>query len=932
MMLKDEINSLTNVNMLYKFLENSKCGFLLEQLIRMPDIQIYFKKVILKTIEKMEIISSYKKIDLSVVKKFQELNNYVIVQKKKLGKKFNLEKVCRDTINSQMSVQSINCSIFDFESEDNDIRRESYSQEMNEFKIKNLADVNFNIFKERAEEAKDGNKTILFEYYKGLINEIKSSNNPELFGNGNLMDNLINTKMESFILPLYYKDFIELKSFVEQLIEDIMINLHLLPNSIKYICKIISILIKKKFNNITKIQENAFISKFIIGKLLIPIISNPSRNAFISNFIISGNTINNIKILNIIIKQIFSGKLFLNVKAQAEYTPFNWVLIDNMDKILKFFENSVNVNLPNFIEKCINEELPNDYSYDYFKENKEEIYASISVCFTIDNLFNLIWGLDKCKDILELKNPKINKLKRVLAKLKTEEAIKEMREVDSSKKISSKDKIKKNEKNMDNELEPEIKYYYLYIDHIIEDKYNNLFSINNNIANFYINIKNLEKSKVLDENNKNIIKVKNYLCSSLGNYRLLNISDFNIGDYLNTKKLLNEIKSYMSLPNFILNNNTIPSIWYINSILEYLDKIPQDYKENDYQKLFAELTQDINKSINSLDFGILILFRNKLKFIDKINDYYDNIKELFNNIIFNENVKNIVENAFIPIDVMFIYTKKEKQFTLTKSKLKETDFKNKIIYEVPRKHLTSFKTIEGFARYFPNLLLYGNQKSIEIIKELSINQKINEYLQYIEERIAQLIVKYENLYMDKIKDYIMNKIYPKIYPSETSKKDDKFFEKAKTLSWVEPNMFLNKDYIFDIMMPDILKEFNQINILSNPFKKLSSVKKIMGYIDKLIKFNEGIDKEIGQEDITPVFNYVFIKACPYQISTNIEFVKAFLENNGLFENSIANFESMIDIVINSTAESFNLTEEEFKQKCEKENAYNDFYNDYGIIN
>ena len=63
----------------------------------------------------------------------------------------------------------------------------------------------------------------------------------------------------------------------------------------------------------------------------------------------------------------------------------------------------------------------------------------------------------------------------------------------------------------------------------------------------------------------------------------------------------------MALPNFILSNKTIPSTWYINSILDYLNKIPDDYKENDYKKLFDELSQNLNDSINKLNFEILIL-------------------------------------------------------------------------------------------------------------------------------------------------------------------------------------------------------------------------------------------------------------------------------------------------------------------------------------
>jgi hypothetical protein len=50
LMLKDEINKLENINQVDNFLENTKCGYLLEQIQKIPDIQIYFKNVILKTV------------------------------------------------------------------------------------------------------------------------------------------------------------------------------------------------------------------------------------------------------------------------------------------------------------------------------------------------------------------------------------------------------------------------------------------------------------------------------------------------------------------------------------------------------------------------------------------------------------------------------------------------------------------------------------------------------------------------------------------------------------------------------------------------------------------------------------------------------------------------------------------------------------------
>ena len=45
MMLKDEIDQLKNVSEITFFLQETKVSYLLEQMIKMPDVQIYFKKI-----------------------------------------------------------------------------------------------------------------------------------------------------------------------------------------------------------------------------------------------------------------------------------------------------------------------------------------------------------------------------------------------------------------------------------------------------------------------------------------------------------------------------------------------------------------------------------------------------------------------------------------------------------------------------------------------------------------------------------------------------------------------------------------------------------------------------------------------------------------------------------------------------------------------
>ena len=73
-MLKKEIDELENINQLENFLENTKCGFLLEELQKVPEIQIYFKKVIIKTVEKLERECSFREINFNISEILKEFN------------------------------------------------------------------------------------------------------------------------------------------------------------------------------------------------------------------------------------------------------------------------------------------------------------------------------------------------------------------------------------------------------------------------------------------------------------------------------------------------------------------------------------------------------------------------------------------------------------------------------------------------------------------------------------------------------------------------------------------------------------------------------------------------------------------------------------------------------------------------------------------
>jgi hypothetical protein len=244
------------------------------------------------------------------------------------------------------------------------------------------------------------------------------------------------------------------------------------------------------------------------------------------------------------------------------------------------------------------------------------------------------------------------------------------------------------------------------------------------------------------------------------------------------------------------------------------------------------------------------------------------------------------------------------------------DEQNKILNKINSSKICSVCRVSGT---YPNIVYFIHDPICKYLAD-KINKKLKKYFEIIKEKVIKTEIKdakkYDSLYKNKITDYIMNKIYEKIYPPEPDDKDFQVFKKSMQLSWVEPKLIIEKqDYYFDNILPDILNQFRSVKKSKTPYKKLNCLENILIYISNLIQFNLGIDKKPGQDDVTPVLNYAFIKAHPFGIYTDIEYIKLFLEDYGSSEFSLTNFESMLEYVLNINHETFNLSEEEFNKKC-----------------
>ena len=95
----------------------------------------------------------------------------------------------------------------------------------------------------------------------------------------------------------------------------------------------------------------------------------------------------------------------------------------------------------------------------------------------------------------------------------------------------------------------------------------------------------------------------------------------------------------------------------------------------------------------------------------------------------------------------------------------------------------------------------------------------------------------------------------------------------------------------------------QIDIAKTPYEKLERVKTIFKYIESLIKFNEGEDKEIGAEEIDPVLIYILIKAHPLRIYTDVEFIRIFIEKKRN-ESMLTRVANIYNSLVNYSIENF----------------------------
>ena len=974
---KKEISELNSENDLQIFLENTPCGCLLEQLINKIDIKSYFNNLLKDIMENIELKCSDKKIIFSI----EEIEKHINLRKQRTQKEkgsANKNQEDDDAIYMKNWNEEPEFDIMNYFSRTTSLMEENNTDEAaiqtlfgkessKVFSEKYSPELRTKDFLEKIKSSKDQRYT---DYLNNQLKYCKEKD--DYFSNNVMMNRVFKSNISQKILNEYQLNFMKVVIIIKDIFNKLLTDLHLLPYSIKCLCKIILILIRKRFPNISACEENAFVAKFFFCKIFAPIFRDPGTGALINNFIISNITLHNLKQMTLFILQLVSGRLYREGGSHSDYTPFNWFFLEEMPLVFKFFENLTKVELPKFIDDYINDKLPEDYVYNYFKENPEEYIFHRSICFNIYDIKCIIDNIQKNKDII-FKGEENIRLFKTFEKLSNKNNMSLLNKlVDNQNKELDIEVDKNNEDNLNystsltnNAKEEIIKStsdennnkntktgffsfgkkkkekveepkpndvvrYFLISDLLINDKCKNIF--NSKMTTYHYSLKELKECKNKDDIAKNqIIKIKNFLSSLLCNYRQLVKTDFDEGTTDKILDILRELRSYMKSSNFVIDGS-IPSEWYVNSLIKYLKNLPPNIAINEYEILFKEMEEDLNQNLNDLDFETLSICLNKIKFVQKGILFYQDAKQSLIDILLNKKVINIVEKDPIKVELSFKYDQKKKRL-----KIKPLGIKEKQIYLLDNADYTKkglervCSSVKDFCKHFPNLVDLQSKHSLEAdVFDLQLKLDIPGQLQIYFENVKDYLSKVKkitdvnsfNLINEKIYDYTMSKIYNKIFPNEPSNEDIKIYQNCIRLNWVEPKHFIpgKKNYVYDSFLPDAILNFDFLHSEKSPRKKIMRMINIFNSISNLVKFNNEGNTQLGVDDMMPILNYTLIKAQPKYIFSLSKFMEIYLGDlkKKKEDNHLMQLRGICENMITINNESLNdVTEEEYNRRCEE---------------
>ena len=942
--LQHEIKSLTCANKPSEFLKDSINKYILNTLAKNQDIKTFFGKVIIGLIDLMEGQEEPKELIFGS----QELHEVVLKQKNTKNKKGDKDKGAhqneriigankigknvvpppqdppKGSIFSMKDPAKIESSFGSGETADT-ITTPSTVLDKDTFFRVYIPDLTKSDLREKYEKAKD---PAIKDYIDKQINLInKQSGSENIFANSGFLEQVFKCQDSTEVLELYQFNFSVVIELVNKLFVELFKKVSAVPNSIRYVCKIISMLVKKKFPNILQVELNAFVSEFLVKQIIQPLFVYPELTCLMNCKFISKITKGNMVFIGDIVQKLLSADFFTS-KDDPSKTIFNWYFIDQMPEVVKFFDKLIDIDLPISLENIIQNDLSGnkdifdieEFVFDYFKQYPEEQIFYHNICYSANQLSTIIEIMKKNKDLM-LKVPK--------SETKDDKPSKDYVFFKKAfEKLIEKSHLDNIQKVIDLDKNENTRTFCL----ITEKFYGSKLKAISKLKTQHFAIPEIPSPKDDTERTmNNVIRVKNSLSEILYNIHNIPKRDFfgyKIANMENFSNALTEISKI----NYYNLDNSVQTEWYILTFRSLINKVPEEYKSNNYSKLFTELTQALKQSINQMDYDTMSTVVDSYRYLDKeLKQSEQNLKD-FEQIEFYKKVEEFINNAPVEVYIkVFDGENGQKQLAvMPKSSSINMKFKylDNFLFEKKADNSSLCNSVPKFIKKFPNIArkggsidedsLFDYESNLNIPKALTdyfaaLKEAIKAWPQFNfvqlmkdlepepttkknkkdekemskkkeknleKERKAKLIEEGVNRVFREISNYIMDKIYDKLFPTEQETDDLKIFQKCVNLGWVSPHHLCSFGEInLDDFLPQTVGYIGRLDTTKNPIGKMELFGKINDIVLNTLNFIFG-KCEGGVDDLLPLLTYVIIKSEPRCFSSHLKYIELYYPDLG----------------------------------------------------
>ena len=870
--------------------------------------------------------------------------------------------------NSNENEQEEKNEVIEIKKENKEDKKEDENEKNNKEEIKIGENLTFNKLMKKIKKEKNPD---LKSLYSNIINQI--TDDPNTFCNEKLEEILYDNYYSKYFNELLntFKNNLEfIQKRIEELIQDLIDRLTAIPYTVRCVCKIIDILISKRFPKLPKYLRHSFIGKFLFNKCIFPVLSLENK---VSLKKIIFSTAQRRLLLDIITILSTANKcqLFTHYN-DVEKIPLNHYLLELIPILNKFYDKLVDLRLPRqlneYISHAFEDMESNTFSfgakkiipkkqkkpattYKYFEEKThDEILRIPAICFNVDDAITLKEIIDENQD--QFKDlPKLPSVKKAIEEIDRNEP-----NIDQARKRYEKKEGKS--------------FFFIYkIDKLDRDPKPYEF----------LNRKKSRKNKPV------LWRIKDSIKTILKRLNLLDIKDYSyLSMATNNEKFLEAINYTLK---DLAEEDEIPLSWYIKYIKNNLPKLDdKSYIENDLKKLYDEILDEEKKTlddrkklssvINARE-GMNIQFAKKaiekirydkkcleqtkqfqkietfiakdqtqvcIKVNEKIDvregkkeenkskEVLDKFKDLvikkekestqYVEIVDANNCEHRSENFMAKIEGkretdIKTHAKKVNQFiskfSIRNSPVKKIRILFQYIDEDIDKGEPTHELFKAFEDY-RNLLKESIKNNDQELLETKVSSTSNQETDPRENELKEIL--------DRIEDYIMFKIYKYVFPlnrSEHLKKlDYDFYEKTFLYAWIPPEAHGVK---IPIQQDEIENGINTIKKLEEKAQtiteKLNCIKEVFDNINKAILFNTGKKEDLSTDDQLPLLVYIVIQAHPEQFITNIHYMKCFFNpnrNDFIFLQNMVSVRGTLDIL---NPDVLKIDKKEFNDNVEK---------------